>query len=104
MKILAIIPARKNSRRVKFKNKKKLGNKTLIEYSIDIAKKINFFCNILVTTDDEDIIKICKKKNILAPWIRPSNLSGSKVSSYKTVKHAIKWYEKQFYNIDIVFK
>ena len=62
MKILAIIPARKNSRRVKFKNKKKLGNKTLIEYSIDIAKKINFFCNILVTTDDEDIIKICKKK------------------------------------------
>ena len=62
MKILAIIPARKNSRRIKFKNKKKLGNKALVEYSIDLAKKIKNFCNILVTTDDEDIIAICKKK------------------------------------------
>ena len=39
MKILAVIPARKNSKRIKFKNKKKLGNKPLIEYTIDVAKK-----------------------------------------------------------------
>ena len=103
MKILAIIPARKNSRRIKFKNKKKLGHKTLIEYSIDVAKKIRYFNNILVTTDDEDIINICKKKNILAPWIRPKHLSGPNVSSYETVKHALQWYEKNFNKIDIVF-
>ena len=103
MKILAIIPARKNSRRIKFKNKKKLGNKALIEYSIDVAKKIKFFNNILVTTDDMDIIKICENKKILAPWIRPKNLSGSNVSSYETVVHALKWYENSFYKIDIVF-
>ena len=103
MKILAIIPARKNSRRVKFKNKKKLGHKTLIEYSIDVAKKIKYFNNILVTTDDEDIINICKKKNILAPWIRPKSLSGPNVSSYRTIKHATQWYEKNIEKIDLIF-
>ncbi len=103
MKILAIIPARKNSLRIKFKNKKKLGTKPLIEYSIDIAKKIKTFSNILVTTDDEEIINICKKKNILAPWIRPKYLSGSNVSSYRTVRHALKWYEKNIEKIDIIF-
>ena len=62
MKILAVIPARKNSKRIKFKNKKKLGNKPLIEYTIDVAKKIKIFKKILVTTDDAEIIKISKKK------------------------------------------
>lgn len=103
MKILAIIPARKNSRRIKFKNKKKLGNKALVEYSIDLAKKIKNFCNILVTTDDEDIIAICKKKKILAPWKRPKKLSGANVSSYLTVRHAVEWYEKNFHKIDLIF-
>ena len=46
MKILAIIPARKNSKRIKFKNKKKLASKPLIEYSIDVAKKLNFLQHI----------------------------------------------------------
>ena len=103
MKILAIIPARRNSKRVKFKNKKKLGNKPLIEYTIDVAKKIKIFTNILVTTDDEDILKISKKKKVLAPWIRPSYLSGDNVSTFKTIKHAVKWFEKEFYKIDIIF-
>ena len=103
MKILAIIPARKNSRRIKFKNKKKLGNKPLIEHTIDVAKKIKAFSKILVTTDDEDIIQISKKKKILAPWIRPSNLSSANISTYETVKHSIKWFEKNFYKIDIIF-
>jgi CMP-N-acetylneuraminic acid synthetase len=38
MKILAIIPARKNSKRIKFKNKKKLLDTLLM-----LQKKLNFF-------------------------------------------------------------
>ena len=77
MKILAIIPARKDSRRIKFKNKKKLGNKPLVEYSIDLAKKIKTFCNILVTTDDEDIIAICKKKKNLSTLEKTKKIKWS---------------------------
>ncbi len=103
MKCLAIIPARRNSKRLKNKNKKKLKGKPLIEYTIDLAKKIKLFHDILVTTDDLDIIKLAKNKKVLAPWIRPSYLSSSKVSSYKVAKHAFEWYEKKNNKIDTIF-
>jgi N-acylneuraminate cytidylyltransferase len=103
MKFLAIIPARKNSKRLKFKNKKKLLGKPLIEYTINVAKKINFFNNIIITTDDPDILKIAINKNILAPWLRPKVLSTSKASTYQVVKHALEWFEKNFYKVDAIF-
>ena len=103
MKYLAIIPARKNSSRLKYKNKKKLMGMPLIEYTIKTAKKISLFEDILVSTDDNDIIKIAKKNKVLAPWIRPKNLSGSKVSTYKVVKHALNWYEDKYKKIDAIF-
>ena len=103
MKYLAIIPARKNSSRLKYKNKKKLMGMPLIEYTIKTAKKISLFEDILVSTDDNDIIKIAKKNKVLAPWIRPKKLSGPKVSTYKVVKHALNWYEDKYKKIDAIF-
>ena len=80
-----------------------MNGKPLIEYTIELAKKIDLFKDILVSTDDLDIIKIAKNKNVLAPWIRPRQLSTSKVSSYKVAQHAIEWYEKQYKKIDSIF-
>ena len=102
MNVLAIITARKNSKRLPNKNMLKLGNKPLVSWTIDFAKKINIFENILMTTDDPNIVNISKKKNILAPWIRPKSLSKDKTSSFATVAHALKWYEKNYGKVDSV--
>ncbi len=102
MNVLAIITARKGSKRLKKKNTKILGKKPLINWTIDFAKKINFFDDILMTTDDLDIQIISKKKNILAPWLRPKKLSTDKTSSYSTVIHALKWYETNHKKIDCI--
>ena len=59
---LAIITARKNSKRLKDKNKKILGSKPLVSWTIDFAKNMKIFDHILITTDDNDIIQIAKKK------------------------------------------
>ena len=64
MKILAVILARKNSKRLKFKNKKKLGKYPLFLWSVFSALKIKNIQDILVSTDDEDIEKICNSKKI----------------------------------------
>ena len=40
MKILAVIPARKNSQSIKNKNLKKIGNSSLIENTIKFALKM----------------------------------------------------------------
>mgnify|MGYP001184396451 CR=1 FL=1 len=100
---LAIITARKNSKRLKNKNKKILGSKPLVSWTIDFAKNMKIFNHILITTDDNDIIKIAKKKKILAPWLRPKKLALDNTSSYKTVIHALKWYEKKYSKVDCVF-
>ena len=100
MKILAIIPARKNSKRIKNKNKILLKNKKLIEHTFLVAKKSKLFTQILLTTDDKELIKLSKKYNILAPWVRPKKISGDFSPSYKAVIHAYNWYEKNHEKVD----
>jgi len=100
---LAIITARKNSKRLKNKNKKILGSKPLVSWTIDFAKKLKIFNHILITTDDEDILQIAKKKKILTPWLRPKKLATDKTSSYRTVLHALNWYENRYSNVDCIF-
>ena len=53
MKILVLILARGGSKRLPNKNILKLGKKHLINWSIDLAKKIPFVCDILVSTDSK---------------------------------------------------
>jgi len=103
MKILAIIPARKNSKRIKNKNKILLKNKKLIEHTFIVAKKSKLFTKILLTTDDKELIKISKKYNILAPWVRPKKISDDFSPSHKAVIHAYDWYKKNYGKADGIF-
>lgn len=103
MKILAIIPARKNSKRIKNKNKILLKDKKLIEHTFIVSKKSKLFTDILLTTDDREIIKISKKYNIIAPWLRPKKISGDFSSTYKVIVHAYDWYKENYEKVDGIF-
>jgi CMP-N-acetylneuraminic acid synthetase len=65
MKILTIIPAKTDSIRLPKKNLKKIGNKTLIEYSIDYAKKSSFNNTIIVSSESHEVNELVKKNNVL---------------------------------------
>jgi CMP-N-acetylneuraminic acid synthetase len=103
MKILAIIPARKNSKRIKNKNKILLKKKKLIEHTFLVAKKSKLFTEILLTTDDKELIKLSKKYGILAPWVRPKKISDDFSPSYKAIIHAYDWYKKNYGKVDGIF-
>ena len=60
--IIAFIPARKGSKSIKNKNLRKINNKTLIEITIDQAKKTKIFKDIILSTDSHSMINIGKKK------------------------------------------
>jgi len=100
LKILIIIPARKNSKRLKNKNLLKINNKSLIQRTIDEAKKIVPNKNILVSTDSKIILKIAKKNKILAPWLRPKKLSADEISSESVAIHALNWFEKKIEKVN----
>ncbi len=87
MKNLIIIPARKNSKRIKNKNLIKVLKKPLIYWTINYAKKLNKKkFDIVVTSNCEKIKKICTKEKILF-LKRPKELSGDFVSMHDVIFH-----------------
>jgi len=82
-KHIAIIPARKNSKGVKFKNRL-LFNKT-----IKFIKKIKWIKKIIVSSDDGYIKKLSKKKNTVF-LKREKGLSHGNVSIKKVIVDVIK--------------
>lgn len=92
--VLAVIPARGGSKSIKKKNLVKINNKPLIKYSIESAINSNYIDDIVVSSDDKEIINYSNKKKILAPFIRPKHLSTDKAQSLPVVRHATKFMEK----------
>ncbi|QWD72732.1 cytidylyltransferase domain-containing protein [Polynucleobacter sp. UB-Raua-W9] len=102
MKILALIPARGGSKRLVSKNLRELGGRPLISWSIEFAKKQDLFCDILVSTDSEEIAQISRDAGALVPWLRPIELASDCASSFDVAQHAIEWYEKNNGKIDAI--
>jgi sialic acid synthase SpsE len=75
MKVLAIIPAKTDSKRLPRKNLQKIGKKTLVEHSIDYAKTCEYVTSIIVSTESDEVTKIAKKNNV-SVHKRPANLQG----------------------------
>ena len=63
-KIVAVIPVRKGSQRVKNKNFKKFNNKNLLIYKILTLKKVKYLDDIIVNTDSDKAISIAKKLGV----------------------------------------
>ena len=62
--IIAIIPVRKGSQRIKNKNFKKFASSNLLEIKISSLKKVKLIDKIIVSTDSDLAIKIAKKNEI----------------------------------------
>ena len=76
--MLAIIPARKGSKKIKNKNRRLINRKPLISYTIEAALKSKYISQLLVSSDDKAIIKIASQYNIDTPFLRPKKISLDK--------------------------
>ena len=92
---LCIIPARSGSKGIKNKNIVKLKKKPLIQYTIDVAKKLKKHCEIVVSTDSLKISKIAKKNKLKFYGLRPKKLSGDYALTKDVVKFELNRIEKK---------
>jgi N-acylneuraminate cytidylyltransferase len=100
MRILYLIPARSGSKGLPGKNTKLLGEKALVQYSIEFAlQNLRVQDELCITTDDEDVVAIAEKMGISIPFRRPEKLATDTASSYDVIQHALKFYE----NVGILF-
>ena len=92
---IALIIARKNSKRIPNKNKKIFCGKPLIYWPIQTLKRSKIFDKIYLSTDDVSISKIAKKYGVEIPFIREKKLSGTKTSTIAVVKDFINKIKKK---------
>jgi len=90
---LAIIPARGGSKRLPRKNVLNLAGKPLIAWSIEAGLKSKYIDEVMVTTDDKEILNISKKYGANIPFIRPDELSDDTATRPEVIKHTIEFYK-----------
>tara|TARA_B100000029_G_scaffold90734_1_gene80581 strand:+ start:42 stop:731 length:690 start_codon:yes stop_codon:yes gene_type:complete len=98
--IIAVIPARAGSKRIKNKNIKKIFGKPIISYPISQALKSKIFDKVIVSTESTKIANISKKYGAEIIFKRPKKLSGDNVLIPPVMEHAVKWVEKNVTKID----
>ncbi|WP_104697146.1 MULTISPECIES: pseudaminic acid cytidylyltransferase [unclassified Helicobacter] len=89
MKKVAIIPARGGSKRIPRKNIKMFCNLPIISYSIKLAVETNMFDEIVVSSDDDEILQVAKEHGASYLLKRPLDLSGDEVPTLPVISHAI---------------
>ena len=92
MKILAIIPARSNSKGLKDKNIKDLFGLPLCAYTIRAAKDSRVFDEIHFSTDSQLYAEIARQHGASIPFLRTSELASDTASSWDVVKFVVNKY------------
>ena len=101
MEILAIIPARGNSKGLRKKNIKKLAGKPLIYYTIKEAKKSKFITKLVVSTENLEISKIAKKYEVeVIP--RPKYLARDHTPSLVVFRQVVDYLHNVDFNPDVI--
>ena len=96
MNILITICARGGSKGIPGKNIKPLAGKSLIEYTIDVAKKFSskYNATIALSTDDQAIKNAVKKTGITTEYLRPEHLATDTAGKADTIHDLILFQER----------
>tara|TARA_B100000989_G_scaffold49567_1_gene32599 strand:+ start:1886 stop:2569 length:684 start_codon:yes stop_codon:yes gene_type:complete len=100
---IVVIPCRKGSKRLKNKNTKKFKNKKLYQFTVQQSLRIFEKKNIIVSTDDPEIINYCKLKNISFTK-RSKLLSLGKITSMQlldSIKKKIKIAQNNYIYLQV---
>lgn len=104
-RILAIIPARKNSKRLKNKNLLKINSKPLIYWSIQAALKSKYIDKVVLSTESKEIAKIGEKLGANIPFLRPKKFATDSSTTEDLIIFTLnKLNKKEDYDICILLQ
>lgn len=91
---LGIIPSRAGSKGIKKKSMAQIGEKALIEYTIEAAV-CSSLSNIMLSTNDPDVIALAIRHGLKIPFIRPEYLCSDTANMVDVVIHALDWLKNE---------
>ncbi|KUK46389.1 MAG: Putative N-acylneuraminate cytidylyltransferase [Anaerolinea thermophila] len=105
MEILAVIPARGNSKSIPRKNVKELAGFPLIAYSIAAALQSRSVTRVIVSTDDAEIAAVARQFGAEVPFMRPAEFAQDQTPDLPVFEHALIWLkENEGYEPDVVIQ
>jgi len=93
MRIIGVIPARGGSKSIPRKNIAPLLGKPLVAYTIEAALASRLLTDVVVSTEDEEIAKVCSGLGAQVPFIRPAELATDTALSLPVIQHAVREME-----------
>jgi CMP-N,N'-diacetyllegionaminic acid synthase len=102
MRILGIIPARGGSKGVLGKNIKLLDGKPLLQYTAEIALESKYLTEVILSSDDREIITVAKNLGIQVPFLRLKELAQDTTPTIDVIIDALQWYESHAIFFDAV--
>jgi CMP-N,N'-diacetyllegionaminic acid synthase len=91
--VLALIPARGNSKSIPRKNLLVIAGKPLIAYTILQAKAARTITRVIVSTDDEEIAAVARQWGAEVPFLRPDEFAQDLSPDIDAFRHALQWLD-----------
>lgn len=88
-RVLVVVPARGGSKGVKLKNLREVGGVPLVALAGRVAGKLPWADRAIVSTDHAEIARVAQEAGLACPFMRPEDISGSIVSDWQVLIHAL---------------
>lgn len=102
MRNLCIIPARGGSKRIPRKNVKPFMGKPILAYSIENALTTGLFDEVMVSTDDAEIIEVAKQYGASVPFVRSEKTANDYAILADVIQEVVGMYEDRGESFDNV--
>lgn len=102
MKNLCLIPARGGSKRIPRKNIKPFMGKPILAYSIENALKTRLFDEVMVSTDDSEIVEIAKQYGANVPFLRSEKTANDYATLADVIQEVLDKYLEKGVHFDNV--
>ncbi|GAB5400430.1 MAG: acylneuraminate cytidylyltransferase family protein [Aureisphaera sp.] len=96
MRILGLIPARAGSKGIPHKNKKLLGDKPLLQYTIEAALDSKLLSSVVFSSEDDSLMNMAKSLGAAVPFRRPEELASDTAGSLGVVQHALSALDEEY--------
>lgn len=91
---LAVIPARGGSKRIPRKNIRLFAGKPILAYSILAAQGAGCFCDVVVSTDDQEVASVARSFGSSVPFMRSKETSNDRSGLADVLKEVVTVYEQ----------
>lgn len=96
MNIVAIIPARGGSKGIPKKNLVHFKGKPLMQWSIEAALQSKYITDVVISSDNEEILNEAKKNNQVVTLRRPDSLAQDESRTEPVLIHALQHLKKEY--------